>query len=104
MTIVHRRTFFAKVGQAGPLVEHFQEAAVQMESHGIAWETRIYTDYHSGRTDQVVVEWVLQNLADMDYQMQQIMEIPDAAAFFQSWQTRLNDMIHYADVENWTLV
>jgi hypothetical protein len=49
MAIVHRRTFSAKVGHAGPLVEHFQEAAVQMKSHGIEWETLIYTDYHSGR-------------------------------------------------------
>ena len=104
MTMVHRRTFFAKVGQSGPLVEHFQEAAMQMKSHGIEWETRIYTDYHSGRTDQVVVEWLLQNLVDMNLQMQRITEIPEAAAFFQGWQTKLNDMIHYADVENWTLV
>jgi len=104
MTIVHRRIFFAKVGQSGPLVEHFQEAAVQMKAHGIEWETRIYTDYHSGRTDRVVVEWVLHNLADMDDQMQQIMENPEVAAFFQGWMAKLNDMIHYADVENWTLV
>jgi len=51
-----------------------------------------------------VVEWLLQNLADMNLQMQRITEIPEAAAFFQGWQTKLNDMIHYADVENWTLV
>ena len=49
MAIVHRRTFFAKVGQSGPLVEDFQEAEVQMKFHGIEWEIRIYTDYHSGR-------------------------------------------------------
>lgn len=27
-----------------------------MNRFGSAWETRIYTDYFSGRTDQVVVE------------------------------------------------
>ncbi len=104
MAIAHRRIFYAKVGQAGPLVEHFQEADVEMKKHGIGWETRIYTDYHSGRTDRVVVEWALNDLADMDSQMQQIMEIPEAAAFFQGWQTKMNDMIYYADVENWTQV
>ena len=104
MTIVHRRTFFAKVVQAGPLVEHFQEAALQMKSHGIGWETRIYTDYYSGRPDRVVVERVLDKLEDMDSELNRVMEIPEAAAFFQVWMTRLNDMIHYADGENWTLV
>ena len=53
---MHRRIFYAKVGQAAPLVEHFQEADEQMKGYGIAWETRIYTDYYSGRSDRVVVE------------------------------------------------
>ena len=38
MAIVHRKTFFAKVGQAGPLVEHFQEAGERMKGFGIVWE------------------------------------------------------------------
>ena len=104
MAIVHRRTFFAKVGQAGPLVEHFQEADEQMKGYGIGWETRIYTDYYSGRSDRVVVEWVLEDLGDMDAELARVMEIPEAGAFFQGWMTKLNDMIHYADGENWTLV
>lgn len=104
MAIVHRKTFFAKVGQAGPLVDHFQEAGERMKGFGIVWETRIYTDYFSGRTDRVVVEWVLEDLVDMETQMGRIMEIPESAAFFQSWMTKLNDLIHYADAENWTLV
>jgi hypothetical protein len=104
MTIMHRRTFFAKVGQAGPLVAYFQEAAVQMKAHGIGWETRIYTDYYSGRSDRVVLEWVLESIGDMDSELNRVMEIPEAGAFFQGWLTKLNDMIHYADGENWTQV
>ncbi len=75
-----------------------------MKGFGVAWETRIYTDYFSGRTDRVVVEWVLDNLADMDYQMARIMEIPEAAAFFKTWMAKMNDMILYADAENWTAI
>ena len=37
MAIVHRRTFYAKVGQATQLVQHFQEAEAQMIGYGIAW-------------------------------------------------------------------
>jgi len=77
---------------------------VQMKFHGIEWETRIYTDYHSGRRDRVVVEWVLDSIDDMDSELGRVMEIPEAAAFFQGWRTKLNDMIHYADGETWTLV
>ena len=39
MAIVHRRVFQAKVGQSGPLVEHFLEAVKQMKAYGINWET-----------------------------------------------------------------
>lgn len=46
MAAVDRRTFYAKVGQAAPLVQHFQEAEAQMKGYGIGWETRIYTDYY----------------------------------------------------------
>ena len=62
MAIVHRRTLYAKVGQAAPLIQHFQETEAQMKDYGIGWETRIYTDYYSGRSDRVVVEWVLEDL------------------------------------------
>ena len=37
MVIVHRRTFYVKVGQATLLVPHFQEAEAQMRGYGIGW-------------------------------------------------------------------
>ncbi len=104
MAIVHRRVFQAKVAQSAPLVQHFQEADDQMKGYGIAWETRIYTDYFSGRSDRVAVEWLLDDVGEMDAQMGRIMGIPEAAAYFEAWMSTMNDMIHYADGENWTLV
>ena len=104
MAIVHRRTFYAKVGQATSLVQHFQEAETQMKDYGIGWETRIYTDYYSGRSDRVVVEWVLDDLGDMDAELNRIMEIPEAGAFFGAWMGMLNDMITHAEGDNWTVV
>ena len=104
MAIVHRRVFQAKVGQSGPLVEHFLEAVKQMKAYGINWETRICSDYYSGRSDRVSVEWLLDELTDIDADLAKTMEIPEAAAFFGTWLEKLNDMIHHADVENWTVV
>ena len=104
MSIVHRRIFQARVGQSGPLVQHFQEAHEQMKGYGIAWETRIYTDYLSGRSDRVAVEWVFDDIGEMDAEFGRIMGIPEAAAYFEAWMAKMNDMIHYADAENWTVV
>ena len=103
MSIIHRRVFQAKVGQSAPLVEHFQEAVKTMKSHGINWDTRISSDYHSGRSDRVSVEWLLDELSDIDADIARVMEIPEAAAFLGAWLEKMNDMIHHADVENWTV-
>ena len=101
MAIIHRRVFQAKVGQSAPLVEHFLEAVNVMKSHGINWDTRISSDYYSGRSDRVSVEWILDELSDIDADIARVMEITEAAAFFGAWLEKLNDMIHHADVENW---
>ena len=103
MAIIHRRVFQAKVGQSAPRVEHFQEAVKTMKSHGINWDTRISSDYHSGRSDRVSVEWLLDELSDIDADSARVMEIPEAATFLGAWLEKMNDMIHHADVENWTV-
>ena len=103
MAIIHRRVFQAKVGQSAPLVEHFLEAVNVMKSHGINWDTRISTDYHSGRSDRVSVEWLLDELSDIDADIARVMEIPEAAAFLGTWLEKMNNMIHHSDVENWTI-
>ena len=61
------------------------------------------TDYYSGRSDRVSVEWLLDELSDLDSDIARVMEIPDAATFFGAWMEKLNDMIHHADAENWTV-
>ena len=66
MAIIHRRVFQARVGQSAPLVEHFLEAVNVMKSHGINWDTRISSDYYSGRSDRDSVEWLLDELSDID--------------------------------------
>ena len=103
MAIVHRKVFQAKAGQSGPLVEHFLEAVQQMKVNGINWETRICTDYYSGISDRGSVEWLLDELSDIDADIARVLEIPEAAAFFGGWMEKLNDMIHQADAENWTV-
>ena len=52
----------------------------------------------------MVVEWVLDDLGDMDAELNRVMEIPEAGAFFGAWMGILNDMITHAEGDNWTVV
>ncbi|KAA1283010.1 MAG: hypothetical protein EGP13_03835 [SAR202 cluster bacterium] len=103
MAILHTRIFQAKPGQAGPLVDHFKAGIEQMNTYGVDWETRICTDYYSGRSDRVLVEWVVEGLGDVDADVAKVMEIPEAAAFLGGWFEQLNNMITHSDADNWTI-
>ena len=52
----------------------------------------------------MVVEWSVNDLGEMEAEMGRIMGMPEAAAYFEVWMTKLNDMIHYAEAENWKIV
>ena len=100
MAIINRRTFYAKVGQAGPLVAHLREFGKITAQHGMALKQRILTDHQSGRTDRVVWEWEVESMAELD--MEALVAGNQAAAdAFSKWERTMNGMIDYAEVENW---
>ena len=39
-----------------------------------------------------------------DAELNRVMEIPEAGAFFGGWMRKLNDMITHAEGDNWTVV
>ena len=99
MAIIHRRTFYAKVGQAGPLVAHLREFGKLASQHGMPIEDRILTDHQSGRTDRVVWEWAIESTTELD--MEALQGNQAAAEAFTKWERTMNEMIDYAEVENW---
>ncbi len=99
MAIIHRRTFYAKVGGAGPLVAHLREFDKLAAQHGVGLEQRILTDHQSGRTDRVVWEWEIESMAELD--MEALAGNQAAADAFSKWERTMNGMIEYAEVENW---
>ena len=103
MTIIHRRVFFAKVGMADHLVGHLQEGEGEFRRRGVDFKVRILTDYMSGRSDRVVAEWEVNDLAEIDVSLNRVMGDPAAQEFFGTWLEGLNDLIHYAEAENWTV-
>ena len=98
MAFVHRRVFFAKVGKADALVEHLKEGERLMGSGKI--KTRLLTDYQSGRSDRVVMEWEVESFGDIDAQMSGLGQDAELMAKFQVWEPKLNELIHHSEVDN----
>ncbi len=98
MALVHRRIFHAKVGMAGPLVEHILEFGKLAATQGIELDQRILTDYMSGRTDRVVWEWSFDDFAHLETTMAMAGSDDEISA----WERTMNTMIDYAEAENWS--
>jgi hypothetical protein len=52
----------------------------------------------------VSVEWLVEDLSDIDNELGRIMEMPEAAEFFQAWLVKLNELVLHSDAENWSVV
>ena len=98
MSFVHRRVFYAKIGKADSLVEHLKEGENLMGSGKI--KTRLLTDFQSGRSDRVVMEWEVESFGDIDAEMSKLGEDAAIRAKFEVWEPRLNELIHYSEVDN----
>ena len=103
MAIVHRRVFYAKVGKSDQLAELLKETNDAMSRFGTVTKGRVLTDYLSGRTDRVVVEWEVDSIGELESGMEGAMTSPEGQAWFNDFFPKLADLIHYADVENWTI-
>jgi hypothetical protein len=101
MTIVHRRTFYGKVGSADRLIQHVQQGSIMARGEGLAIRPRILSDFQSGRTDRVVMEWEVEDVAELQAFWDEMAAYPEMEETFEEWFTELTEMIHYAEVENW---
>ena len=103
MAIIQRRIFFGNVGTADQLVQHLREGNESLAKYGASFASRILTDYMSGRTDRVAVEWEAQDLGEIDAAMNRAMTDPQGQAFFGQWFQRLAELIYSAEVEHWSV-
>ena len=104
MAIVHRRVFYGKVGSANQLVERLQEAYEVLKQYsGVDLKPRILTDYMSGRSDRVVTEDEANDFGEIEAAYEKAMSQPQAQAWFQTWEPKLQELIHYAEAESWTV-
>ena len=103
MTIVERRVFYGRIGNGEPLINHIEEGNALAQRYGAGLKSRVLSDYNSGRTDRVVVEWEVEKPEDIEAAFNQVMTNPEGRAEFEKWVARLNELIHYAKVEHWAV-
>ena len=103
MALVHRRIFYAKVGMAGPLVEHMQAGNQILGKYGTQPTSRIMTDDMTGRSDRVVVEWEVESTAQMNAEIEKAMASPEGQREMGQWMEKLATLIEYAEGENWVI-
>ena len=104
MSIVHRRTFYGKVGTADKLVAVLQEGYETLHKFGgTDIKVRILSDFMSGRTDRVVTEDEAESFGAIEAAYGTAMSDPEAHAWFKAWEPKLQELIQYAEAANWTV-
>ena len=103
MTIVQRRVFYGKVGMGNQLIEHLQEGNMMARGAGMAIKPRILSDYLSGRSDRIVMEWEAESLQELEAVQTELGAYPEGPELFREWFAKLAEMIEYLEVETWTV-
>ena len=81
MALIHRRIVYGKDGAANELVQLMQDGNSAMARFGSPINSRVLTDHMTGQSDQVVMEWEVDDIGLMDAAFNQVREKPDDAAF-----------------------
>jgi hypothetical protein len=103
MPVVMRRVLYGKVGRGHELIERLQELNIMARQQGMAIKPRILSDYSSGRTDRVVVEWEAHSIQELYAFESELWEYEEAPELFREWFSKLAELIEYAEVETWTV-
>ena len=98
--ITQRRVFQAKPGAAGAVVATMKAFQPILEKAS-GTESRIYTDYYSWHTDQVVWEFDVESLSKLESFDQKIMQNDELRKAFADWFEGLKPLIERATVEVW---
>ena len=103
MAIIQRRVFYGKVGTANDLVAWANEMYGILQINSPQLSQRIFSDYHSGQTDRVVVEFEVDNMGQIDEALEKTMSDPVPQKQFAEVFERLKPLIDRAEVEQWNI-
>jgi len=103
LAVVERRIFFGKVGKGHLLISQMKQLDEIFKQYGIDIESRLLSDFNSGRTDRIIVEWTYENPGDLERAEAEAFSSPEAQQAFSEWSAVLKDLILYAEVEHWQI-
>ncbi len=101
MAFVRHRIFYGKVGKGDQLIEHLQQGNLMVRGQGAAIRPRILSDFNSGRTDRVVMEWEANTIEELDSVETEVKAYEEGPELFHEFFDKLADMIEFAEVETW---
>ena len=101
MAYVMRRIFFGKPGSGNELIEICNDANFIVRALGIAIKPRVLSDFNSGRTDTIVVEWEAESMSELMVNGEEGGDAPVYQEEFARVFGKLAGLIDYAEVEIW---
>ena len=101
MASVRRRIFYGKVGKGDQLIEDLIQVNLMVRGQGVAIRPRILSDFNSGRTDRVVMEWEANTVEELDSAETEVMAYEEGADLFRESFDKLAELIEFAEVDTW---
>ena len=101
MAFVEQRTFFSKVVGGQAMIFHVLEGNAALAQYGLVVKARALSDYNSGRTDCIAVEWETEGPDQIDEAIGKVVDDPQDREEFSAQLDKLNVLVQYAEAEHW---
>ena len=101
MAFVRRRMFYGKVGKGDQLIEHLQQMNLMVRGQGAAIRPRVLSDFNSGRTDRIVMEWEANTIEELDSVVSEVQAYEEGPDLFRESFDKLAELIEFAEVDTW---
>ncbi|MBI2852595.1 MAG: hypothetical protein HYX84_05805 [Chloroflexi bacterium] len=104
MSFIMRRIIYGKPGTADQIAQVMKDSEQLMRRDAPGVKMRILVDHMSGRSDRVVGEVEMNDIAEFYAFMGQLMSKPEAAAEYKALEERGFKLTDYSEAEWWRVV
>ena len=101
MAYVMRRIFHGKPGSGNELIDICRDGNFIVRALGIAIKPRVLSDFNSGRTDRIVMEWEAESISELMVFGEEGGDDPVLREEFAQVFKRLTELIDHAEVDTW---
>lgn len=104
MSFIMRRIMYSKPGAASEIVRVMKDSEQLLRRHEARARMRILVDHMSGRSDRVVGEFEMDDIADFYAFLGQVMSKPEVAVEYKALEERGFQLVEYSEAEWWRVV